>query len=65
MADRKEFDFVRVGATDVYVPRYDDTDIKKSIADETTARTDVDTALQKAIDKVNEDRQYTDSCLKS
>lgn len=65
MADRKEFDFVRVGNTDVYVPRYDDTDIKKSIADETTARTDADTALQKAIDKEKEDRQYTDNSLQT
>ena len=65
MADRKEFDFVRIGGTDVYVPRYDDTDIKKSIADETVARTDADTALQKAIDKEKEDRQYTDTSLKT
>lgn len=65
MADRKEFDFVRVGDTDVYVPRYDDTDIKKSIADETTARTDADTALQKAIDKEKEDRQYRDNSLQT
>lgn len=65
MADRKEFDFVRIGATDVYVPRYDDTDIKKNIADETKARTEADTALQKAIDKEKEDRQYTDSNLQT
>ena len=65
MADRKEFDFVRVGDTDVYVPRYDDTDIKKSIADETQARTDADTALQKAINKEKEDRQYTDNSLQT
>lgn len=65
MADRKEFDFVRVGGTDVYVPRYDDTDIKKSITDETTARTEADTVLQKAIDKEKEDRQYTDSSLQT
>lgn len=65
MADRKEFDFVRVGGTDVYVPRYDDTDIKKSITDETTARTEADTVLQKAIDKEKEDRQYTDSSLRT
>lgn len=65
MADRKEFDFVRIGGTDVYVPRYDDTDIKKSIAVETTARTEADTALQKAIDKEKEDRQYTDSSLQT
>lgn len=65
MADRKEFDFVRVGNTDVYVPRYDDTDIKKSITDETTARTEADTVLQKAIDKEKEDRQYTDSSLQT
>lgn len=65
MADRKEFDFVRIGGTDVYVPRYDDTDIKKSIAAETKARTDTDAALQKAIDKEKEDRQYTDSSLQT
>ena len=65
MADRKEFDFVRVGGTDVYVPRYDDTGVKKSIADETSARTSADTAIQKAIDKEKEDRQYTDSSLQT
>ena len=65
MADRKEFDFVRIGDTDVYVPRYDDTVIKNSIADETTARTDADRALQKAIDKEKEERQYTDSSLQT
>lgn len=65
MANRKEFDFVCIGNTDVYVPQYDDTDIKKSIADETTARTDADTALQKAIDKEKEDRQYTDNSLRT
>lgn len=65
MADRKEFDFVRVGSTDVYVPRYDDTEVKKSIANETSARTEADTVLQKAIDKEKEDRQYTDSSLQT
>lgn len=65
MADRKEFDFVRVGNTDVYVPQYDDTAVKKSIADETTARTSADNALQSAIDKEKEDRQYTDSSLQT
>lgn len=65
MADRKEFDFVRVGDTDVYVPQYDDTSIKKSIADETKARTNADTALQKAIDKEKEDRQSADSNLQT
>lgn len=65
MADRKEFDFVRIGGSDVYVPRYDDTDIKKSIAGETTARTEAVTTLQKAIDKEKEDRQYTDSSLQT
>lgn len=65
MANRKEFDFVSVGDTDVYVPRYDDTDIKKSIADETNARTVADTALQKAIDKEKEDRQYTGNSLQT
>lgn len=65
MADRKEFDYVRIGNTDVYVPRYDDTDIKKSIADETNARTVADTALQKAIDKEKEDRQYTYNSLQT
>ena len=65
MADRKEFDFVRIGGTDVYVPQYDDSSIKKSIADETTARTEADTALQKAIDKEKEDRQYTDNSLQT
>lgn len=65
MADRKEFDFVRVGSTDVYVPRYDDTDIKKSIADETSARTEADNVLQIAINKEKEDRQYTDSTLRT
>lgn len=65
MADRKEFDFVRIGGTDVYVPQYDDTEVKKSIADETTARTEADTTLQKAIDKEKKDRQYTDSSLQT
>lgn len=65
MADRKEFDFVRVGNTDVYVPRYDDSAIKKSIADETTARTNADTTLQSAIDKEKENRQYSDSSLQT
>lgn len=65
MADRKEFDFVRVGGTDVYVPQYDDSTIKKSIADETTARTEADAALQKVIDKEKEDRQYADSSLET
>lgn len=65
MADRKEFDFVRVGNTDVYVPQYDDTGIKKSIADETTARTNADNTLQSAINKEKEDRQYTDSSLQT
>lgn len=63
MADRKEFDYVCVGNTNIYVPQYDDTSIKKSIADETVARTTGDTALQKAIDKEKEDRQYTDNSL--
>lgn len=65
MADRKEFDFVRIGGTDVYVPQYDDTAVKKSISDEVNARTEADTALQKAIDKEKEDRQYTDSSLQT
>lgn len=65
MADRKEFDFVRVGATDVYVPRYDDTDIKKSIADETQARKAADEVLQKAINKEEEDRQRADTNLQT
>lgn len=65
MADRKEFDFVRVGSTDVYVPRYDDTDIKKSIADEESARIEADNTLQIAINKEKEDRQYTDSTLRT
>nr|DAG26427.1 MAG TPA: hypothetical protein [Caudoviricetes sp.] len=65
MADRKEFDFVRVGNIDIYVPQYDDTDIKKSIANETTARTNADNALQSAINKEKEDRQYKDSSLKT
>lgn len=65
MADRKEFDFVRVGNTDVYVPQYDDAAVKKSIADETTARTNADNALQSVINKEKEDRQYTDSSLQT
>ena len=63
MADRKEFDFVRVGNTDVYVPQYDDTDIKKSVADETKARADADVVLQKAINKEKEERQIKDDSL--
>lgn len=65
MADRKEFDFVRVGDTDVYVPRYDDTDIKKSIANETEARKTADEVLQKAIDNEEENRQHADSNLQT
>ena len=65
MADRKEFDFVCVGDTDVYVPRYDDTDIKKSIANETEARKTADEVLQKAIDKEEEDRQRADTNLQT
>ena len=65
MADRKEFDFVRVGATNVYVPRYDDTDIKKSITNETEARKTADEVLQKAIDKEKEDRQCADTNLQT
>lgn len=65
MVDRKEFDFVRVGDTDVYVPRYDDTDIKKSIANETEARKTADEVLQKAIDKEKEDRQRADTNLQT
>lgn len=65
MSDRKEFDFVRVGNTDVYVPRYDDRDIKKSIANETEARKTADEVLQKAIDKEKEDRQRADSNLQT
>lgn len=65
MADRKEFDFVRVGTTDVFVPRYDDTDIKKSIANETEARKTADEALQKVINKEEEDRQRADTNLQT
>nr|DAH25148.1 MAG TPA: hydrolase-like protein [Bacteriophage sp.] len=65
MAVRKEFDFVRVGNIDIYVPQYDDTDIKKSIANETTARTNADNVLQSAINKEKEDRQYKDSSLET
>lgn len=65
MADRKEFDFVRVGDIDVYVPRYDDTDIKKSIADETEARKTANESLQKVIDKEEEDRQRADNNLQT
>lgn len=65
MADRKEFDFVRVGDTDVYVPRYDDTDIKKSIANETEARKTADEVLQKGIDKEEEERQRADTNLQT
>lgn len=65
MADRKEFDFVRAGDIDVYVPQYDDTDIKKIIANETEARKTADEVLQKAIDKEKEDRQRADSNLQT
>lgn len=65
MADRKEFDFVRVGDSDVYVPRYDDTDIKKSIANETEGRKTADEVLQKVIDKEEEDRQRADTNLQT
>lgn len=63
MADRKEFDFVRVGNTDVYVPQYDDTELKKTIADETRARTDADKALQNNINEEKKDRQNKEISL--
>lgn len=65
MEDRKEFDFVRIGDINVYVPQYDDTDIKKSIANETEARKTADEVLQKAIDKEKEDRQRADNNLQT
>lgn len=65
MEDRKIYNFVRVGNTDVYVPQYDDTEVKKSIADETVNRTEADSALQNAINKEKEDRQYTDNNLQT
>lgn len=65
MADRKEFDFVRIGNTDIYVPKYNDIGIKNSIANERNDRTSADTTLQKAIDKEKEDRQYADNSLQT
>lgn len=49
MADRKEFKFVRVGNEDIYVPQYDDTEVKKSIANETSTRKSEDANLANEI----------------
>lgn len=63
MADRKEFDFIRVGNTNVYVPQYDDTDIKKSIANEVNERKTSDSNLQKSIEDEVNNRKASDGIL--
>lgn len=65
MSDRKEFDFVRIGNIDVYVPRYDDSGIREIIADERRNRTSADAELQRAINKEKQDRENADSSLQT
>lgn len=65
MADRKEFNFVRIGQTDVYVPQYDDTDIKADIAQETTDRKDEINRVIGLLSAETEQRKSQDSVLQN
>lgn len=60
---RKEFDFVRVGQEDIYVPQYDDTAIKESIAAETNKRMSADNELDVKITNEANARKDADSAL--